>query len=105
MSTAQEITHKATASMVDRIDTATADVKFGDWSDPQRGMDYVAVLRGLAFWVQDDHTVVGTAPDTSDGLIWGYAASDVLDGAASEFDLPDSARIDQVGPLTYTLTW
>ncbi|MFF2088542.1 hypothetical protein ACFVVM_32565 [Nocardia sp. NPDC058176] len=77
-----------------------------DWASMNAGARYVALLCSGTAHAPAPRTVIAqvTGPDVD---IWGYTASDVLDAAASRFDLPDTSHIhihgDDAG--RYTLTW
>lgn len=77
-----------------------------DWASMEAGARYVELLRSGTAHAPAPRTVIAqvTGPEMD---IWGYAAADALDAAASRFGLPDSSYISEDGQHTgrYKLTW
>ena len=103
MSTAQEIVNRI------RKVTKPARIEAEEWADynfPETRERVIAVIRSIDAWVVAEG-VVAISADGPDAKLFGYIAAEILDSAASEFDLPDSARIEGYhgrGDI-YTLRW
>lgn len=84
-------------------DRELEDVTTGGWTDAQRGLDYVAVIRALMFVHVGDRHVAVVAPDTADGHLWGHVGADCLDYAGQA--LPGNVEIRTLDARASVLTW
>lgn len=96
---ASEVATRTCQAFRDRADHVDPD----DWSTDQGYHEYVAVLRSGTAWVIGPRCVVATVADTADGRLWHYVASEGLDSAGQ--DLPETAFIEQLSPVSWQLTW
>ena len=100
--TAAQVVAVAEAYRDFRVGAEREDIAYGGWSDPDAGRRYVDVLTGLVFVAFDERHVVAVAPDTSDGRVWSYVGSHILDYAAQ---LLHDAHLADIGERATILTW
>lgn len=107
MNAAQQIVRRAKVRADARLsdEQATVGHSWSDWTDADAQRRYISVQRSFAVWAKNSRAVAVSVASTPDGRTWSYYASEILDMAAADFDLPDSALISQVSPYSYVLTW
>lgn len=84
------------------------DVKYGDWTDASRGRALAELYKRASAWpglpiYRGTTYMLVCSVEGPDADVWGYVAGDLLDYVGQ--DLPDTARIDEIGEGKYALSW
>lgn len=95
----ETVEQRANAQVRTNLDTHDERVAWGDWSDRGLADRYRHRISNSAAWAVADYRVAATSQDGAD-----YAAV-LLDQAVGDLDMPDTARIDILGPEVAVLTW